>query len=161
MPAFLACEHIGFAAGVARRALDELVTMAQTKRGQFRSAALIERQVVQRKVGEYNLKLKAARALAFDLYEEIWRRVCSGEPVGPDLQVQSQAAAAYITDVAVEIVTQAFRYGGGGALFLPNVFELLLRDTNAAAQHILRSETAYEDYGKVLLGVPLNGATAQ
>ncbi|HRW11475.1 MAG TPA: acyl-CoA dehydrogenase family protein, partial [Caldilineaceae bacterium] len=89
IPAFLALEHIGFALGVARRALDELVTTATTKRGQYRKNALSERAVVHRFVGEYDLKLRAARALAFNLYEEIWDRLCNDQPITPNDQLQS------------------------------------------------------------------------
>src|SRR5690606_24224209 len=50
--------------------------------------------------------------------------------------------------------TKAFRYGGAGVLFQPNMFELLLREMSAAAQHIFPSESAYESHGKFLLGLP-------
>lgn len=153
IPAFLALEHIGFALGVARRALDELMTMAMTKRGQYRTNSLAERPVVHRFVGEYDLKLRAARALAFQLYEEIWHRLTTDQPVTADHQLQSRALATYTTDLACEIATQAFRYGGGGALFQPNILELLLRDSNAAAQHIMVTDVAYEAYGKELMGL--------
>ncbi|NJN84909.1 MAG: hypothetical protein HC802_23225 [Caldilineaceae bacterium] len=62
IPASVATEHIGFAAGVARRALDELTIMATTQRGRYRPSALSERQVVHRKIGEFDLRLRAARA---------------------------------------------------------------------------------------------------
>lgn len=154
MPAFVAEEHIGFALGVARRALDELGTMATTTRGQFRPSALSERGVVHRFVGVYDLKLRAARALSLELFEEIAETLIGGETVDGTMQTRSRALGAYVTDLAVEIATQAFRYGGAGALFQPNLFELLLRDINAAAQHFFVSDAAYEDYGKATLGIP-------
>ncbi|MBI1299792.1 hypothetical protein GC175_33115, partial [bacterium] len=64
----------------------------------------------------------------------------------------SRALGVYVTELCVEITTQAFRYGGGGALFQPNILEQLLRDSHAAAQHIFASDTAYEEYGKAILG---------
>jgi alkylation response protein AidB-like acyl-CoA dehydrogenase len=153
VPAFFAGEHIGFAAGVARRALDELATMATTTRGQFRSTSLSERHVVHRILGEYDIKLRAVRALAFEYYEGLWKRLCDGEPIGKDLQTQSRAIATYITELAVDATIQAFRYGGAGALFQPNTLELLMRDMNAAAQHIMVSDNAYEDHGRLVLGL--------
>lgn len=153
VPAFVAEEHIGFALGVARRALDELATMATTTRGQFRSSALSERGVVHRFVGVYDLKLRAARALSLELFEEIREKLVSDQPVDATLQTRSRAIGTYVTDLAVEIATQAFRYGGAGALFQPNIFELLLRDINGAAQHFFASDAAYEDYGKALMGL--------
>jgi len=154
VPGIVTQEHTGFALGVARRALDELVTMATGSRGRFRPSALAERAVVHRFVGTSDLKLRAARALALAHGEEIWQRLCDGEPVGPSHQAQCRALVTYTTDLAVEIATQAFRYGGAGALFRPNILELLLRDMNAAAQHIVAADVNYEIHGRELMGVP-------
>ena len=54
---------------------------------------------------------------------------------------------------AVEIAAAAFRYGGAGALFPPNILERLLRDIQAASQHIFVSDVNYETHGKHLLGL--------
>lgn len=151
-PGIVTHEHIGFALGVARRALDELTAMADSSRGRFRPSALGERQVVHRFVGASDLRLRAARSLAHAQGEEIWQRLCDGAPVGPFYQAQCRALVTHTTELAVEIVTQAFRYGGGGALFRPNVLELLLRDMNAAAQHIVASDQNYELYGREIMG---------
>lgn len=64
-----------------------------------------------------------------------------------------QAITAYITDLAVSIATAAFRYGGGGALYQPNVLERLLRDILAAGQHIAVGDQSYEVHGRHLLGL--------
>jgi len=55
--------------------------------------------------------------------------------------------------VAVEIATQAFRYGGGAALFLSSKLQQYMRDANAGAQHLAVSDTAYENHGQIVLGV--------
>jgi alkylation response protein AidB-like acyl-CoA dehydrogenase len=152
--AFVAHEHVAFAAGLARRALDEMTRMATTQRGKYRPTALTERAVFHRRLGESDLKLRAVRTLALDLLEDTWQKVCRGESIGPASQAELRGVATYITEIAVDITSWAFRYGGGGALYQPNIFERLLREMNAAAQHILTSDTAYENHGKFRLGLP-------
>ncbi len=152
--AFGAHEHVAFAAGLARRAVDELLLMATTQRGQYRPSALTERHIFQRLVGKSDLKLRSARSLALDLYQDTWQRICRDEPIMPARQAELRGLATFITDIALEIVTAAFRYGGSRANFQPNIFERLLRDMNAAAQHIMASDSAYENHGKFLLGLP-------
>lgn len=152
MPAFVADEHIGFALGVARRALDELTTRTTNTRGQFRSSPLSERQVVHRFLGLYDVKLRAARALALALFDEIEQTLKAEKQVDTNLVTRSRALGTYVTELCVEITTQAFRYGGAGALFQPNILEQLLRDSQAAAQHIFASDGAYEEYGRTILG---------
>ena len=146
VPGIVTPEHIGFALGVAQRALEELLAMAGA-RGRFRPQALAERPVVHRFVGVADLRLRAARALAHALADDVAQRLRDEAPVDARFQSRSRAVVTYATDIAVEIVTQAFRYGGAGALFQPNVLELLLRDVNAAAQHLVAADANYEAYG--------------
>ena len=72
---FVAKEHGSVAVGAARRALDELIKLATTTRGTFRSSKLDERQVVHRQIAEADLKIRAARALMHERYEELYQKV--------------------------------------------------------------------------------------
>ena len=76
---YVAKEHGSVAVGAARRALDELIKLATTTRGTFRASKLDERQVVHRQIAEADLKIRAARALMHERYEELYQKVQSGE----------------------------------------------------------------------------------
>ena len=67
------------AIGAARRALDELIKLATTTRGTFRSSKLDERQVVHRFIGQADLKLRAARALLHQRYEQLYEIAGAGK----------------------------------------------------------------------------------
>ena len=69
------------------------------------------------------------------------------------MQVEMRSSATLATDVALEVVTHAFRAGGGSALYESSVLPRCLRDINAAAQHLMVSNVTYEHQGKVLLGL--------
>lgn len=152
-PGFVVNEHIGFALGVARRALDELIGQVRHTRGAFRASALSERQIVDRLIGKFDLELSAARALALDRHRAIWEQLLEGKQIDAAFHAELRSIGTYVTELAVNIVTTAYRYGGAGALFQPNILERLLRDTNAAAQHIAVSDEAYEAYGKHVIGL--------
>src|SRR6185437_2834863 len=77
--AYVAKEHGSVAIGAARRALDELITVATTTRGTFRASKLEERQVVHRFIGEADLKIRAARALMHERYAELYAKVLAGK----------------------------------------------------------------------------------
>jgi len=156
MPAFTANEHAAFALGGARRALDLLLEQARTKRrGHGVAASMVaERPVVQKWVAEADLRLRAARGLIVDLLEEAWRSACEGRVPDPFLQAKLRAASTYVSDVGVEVATQAFRYGGGGALHETNLLQRYWRDVTAAGQHLAVSDAGYEGYGRLLLGLP-------
>ncbi len=154
-PGFVTNEHSAFALGVARRALDAVTEVAASKTRGYNSVNLLAgRPAFQRALGECDLRLRAARSLNVEILEEAWQSVCAGHTPPPPLQAQMRSCATYTTDVAADVVSQAFRYGGGAALFVSSMLQQCLRDINAAAQHQMVSDTAYENHGQFLLGLP-------
>ena len=154
-PGFVVNEHSGFALGVGRRALDAITGVAAAKTRGYNSVNLLAgRPTVQRAIGESDLRLRAARSLNVEVLELAWESVCNGHTPPPPLQAQLRGMATYVTDVAVDVVSRAFRYGGGEALFQSSILQQCLRDINAAAQHQMVSDTAYENHGQFLLGLP-------
>jgi indole-3-acetate monooxygenase len=151
---YVAKEHGSVAIGAARRALDELIQIATTTRGTFRSSKLDERQVVHRQIAEADLKLRAARALMHERYGELFEKVKAGSlPDGADI-ADVRAIAVHATDAAVATATMAFHFAGATGLHHPHVLGRLVRDLNTAGIHQVMSDTAYENHGKFRLGLP-------
>jgi alkylation response protein AidB-like acyl-CoA dehydrogenase len=160
LPGFVANEHAGFALGTARRALRAFLdTAAKGSRGATSPTSLAARPAVQHMLGEMELKLRAARALAIELNEAAWQAVRRGDPVSGEQQAALRAVATYCTEIAVEVVSQAFRFAGGRAIYESSLLQQCLRDVNVAAQHLLVSDIAYENLGQFMLDLP--GATAR
>lgn len=154
-PGFVTNEHSAFALGVGRRALSAVIEVGASKtRGYTSVNSLALRPAFQRMLSESHLRLRAARALNVEILEEAWRIVCDGQPPPPPLQVQMRSVCTYSTDVATDVVSQAFRYAGGAALFESSVLQRCLRDINAGAQHQMVSDAAYENHGQFMLGLP-------
>jgi alkylation response protein AidB-like acyl-CoA dehydrogenase len=151
----VANEHAGFAFGVAQKALDTIIAASHEKSRGIPPGKLSARASFQKVVGACDLKLRAARQLVFQLNEEAWHTVQAG--VAPDLRLQTalRSCAAYATEVAVEVVTQAYRFAGGSAVFSSNTLERALRDINTAAPHLMVSDSAYELHGQLALGLPI------
>jgi alkylation response protein AidB-like acyl-CoA dehydrogenase len=154
IPAFVAYEHAAFATGVARLALDTLsIAAIDKKRGYGPGArSLADREPVQRFIGHSDLQLRAARGLAIELNQQAMDVIERGDEIDTRLALELRSIACYCTEVATEIVTQAFRYSGAGAIFEKNQMQRCLRDINVAAQHLMVSEVAYELLGKTHLG---------
>ena len=154
-PGFVTNEHSAFALGVGRLALDTVTEVAASKvRGYNSTSLLANRAAFQRTLSECDLRLRAARSLNVEILEEAWRTVCKGHTPGPALQAEMRSVCTYTTDVAADVATQAFRYGGGSAMFTSSVLQRCLRDINAGAQHQMVSDAAYENHGQFLLGLP-------
>jgi len=151
---YVAKEHGSVAIGAARRALDELVQLATTTRGTFRSSRLDERQVVHRFVAQADLKLRAARALMHERYDRLYDSVCNGTLPDGAAIADVRAICVHATDVAIETATMCYHFAGNTGLHHPHVIGRLLRDLNTAGIHQVMSDTAYENHGRYLLGLP-------
>ncbi len=155
-PGFVANEHAGFALGVGYRALDSFREREVAKKRGYtqKLSSLASRPAVQRMIGSGDLRLRAARALAVEINDTVWQTVCTGDRPSTRLQGELRAIATHCTEVALDVVTEAFRYSGGGAIYQDNILQQCLRDMNVAAQHLMVSEIAYENLGQMILGVP-------
>jgi alkylation response protein AidB-like acyl-CoA dehydrogenase len=154
IPAFFANEHAAFAFGVARRALDTIVAMSKERMRGIPPTRLVERGTFQKAVGECDLKLRAARALVMELNERAWETVVAGSTPALQLQTALRSSGAYATDIAVHIITQAYHYAGGSAVYASHILQRCLRDIHTATQHLMVSDSAYEQHGKLVLGLP-------
>ena len=116
-------------------------------------SALAQRPAFQKALAECDLRLRAARALSMEILKEAWQSVCRGETPEPRLQAELRSSATYATEVAADVVTKAFRYAGGSAMYLSNTLQQCLRDINAGAQHLMVSDIAYEYHGQFAMGL--------
>jgi alkylation response protein AidB-like acyl-CoA dehydrogenase len=150
---YVAKEHGAVALGAARRALDELVKIATSTRGTFRSSKLDERQVVHRQIAEADLKIRGALALMINRYDEIFEKVKAGQlPTHADI-ADTRAIGVHATDVAISVATMSYHFAGNTGLRHPHILGRLLRDLNTAGLHQVMSDTAYENHGKFRLGM--------
>ena len=154
-PGFVANEHSGIALGIARRALDEIISDAPfKKRGNPPTASLADREAFRGDVASCDLRLRSARALAHQVYERAYQTARGGRVPDAATQAEMRAVSTYATQVAVDVATTAFRYAGGSAIHRSNILQRCLRNINAAAQHFMVSDTALENYGASLLDAP-------
>ncbi len=154
-PGFVANEHAAMALGLARTALDRLrdKETARVRSYVAGSATMAARGVIQDRLARMELRLRAARLLAIDVNRAAWATLQGGDALSVEQHCEMRAAATYCTEVAAEVVGEVFRHSGGGAVYLENAMQQILRDINVAAQHRMVSEAAYENLGQVMLGV--------
>jgi alkylation response protein AidB-like acyl-CoA dehydrogenase len=146
---------VAFALGVARRALGAAAELAPGKaRGLVAATPLAARAAFQARRGEGEIRRRAVRAGAIELFESAWITVDAGGTLPRRQQAELRSVATHATETAVEIVTGLFRAAGGGALYRGGVLQRCLRDINAGAQHLMVSDSAYERLGQILLGFP-------
>jgi indole-3-acetate monooxygenase len=155
MPPFLfvANEHLGFALGVARRALDEATAVAQGKLRLGSTTTTAHRGSFQEQLGRHDLALRSARLLAFDTLAGVCADVeGDGHPM-PGAVENVMAVGAYVTGIAIEVCTWAFKVGGAHALYRSHPLQRCLRDMIAGANHVYVKDENLDLWGRHLLGI--------
>jgi alkylation response protein AidB-like acyl-CoA dehydrogenase len=143
----------GFPIGIARRALEEFVTLAPTKsRG---SRPLADEQTTQLVVARGEAKLRAAEALIRDAIGEAWNRTVAGDDMTMDDRVAVRLATGQAIRSGIEVVDSVFRLSGGGALYDHSPLQRCWRDINAGSHHGYFSEYHETRVGRALLGLPV------
>jgi alkylation response protein AidB-like acyl-CoA dehydrogenase len=149
----LASLMAGFPLGVARRALDEFVTVASTK-GRGGSQPLATEQVTQLDVARCEGSLRAARSLMFDTLAAAWDTAVAGDEISRDERLAIRLAAANAMRAGIEVVDTTFRLAGGGALYDDHPLQRCWRDLHAGSCHIFFSNNHTARSGQAILGQP-------
>jgi len=138
--------------GLARGALDDLVSLAQTKTPAFSTAVLADRPVAQVEVARAEAALGAARAFLFETVDDLWRTVVEGgEPTAQQL-AKNRVAAVNATDVGAVVTRTASVLAGGSAIRQASALQRHTRDAEAIAHHFTVAPHVWEDAGRVFLG---------
>lgn len=135
-------KHIGFALGVARDVLDRFVGHA---------AARAAGEIVDAEIAGCDLRLRAARALAWATVSAVWDEARSTGRVAAGAQTQLRAVARYVTEVAVEVCGLVQRHGDASLLGRRHPLQRALRDITVAAAHGEVAAGALVDYGAGLV----------
>jgi alkylation response protein AidB-like acyl-CoA dehydrogenase len=138
--------------GIARAALDELNTMAQTKVPTMHMSPLAERPITQAELARAETRLAAARALLYDTIAEIWEAVCAGTPISDRQNAMGRAACTHAVETAADVTRMANTHAGGSAIFVSSPLQRHMRDAEAMTHHFTVAPHTWEQAGRVLLG---------
>ena len=153
---FFGALAVGVAAvglGLARRAVDELVQLAGSKRPQGSAKTLAERPVVQAEVAGADARRRAARHLLDHAVADAWRAAEDGTDVDHSRVALRQAATHAMTTSAA-VVDTCYTAAGGAAVYETSPLQRLLRDVHVATQHAMVAPRTMEVVGRHRLGLP-------
>lgn len=142
--------------GVARRALDELVDLAQGKKPQYSSKTLAQSGYTQIELAHAEGKLRAARAFLVDELRSAWDTAVAGHDVSVEARTGIRLAATHAATVAAEVADVAFTLAGGTAVYDTSLLGRCMRDAHVVTQHIQTAPKLNETIGKLLLGLDVD-----
>jgi len=142
--------HTGFALGVARRALDELVNLVGERRGGA-YGTLGDSVSFQQEFAMAEMRVRAATALAAEAWGDVQAALDRGEPPGLECIAVVRALTRHAHEMASDVISFAYKMAGGASL-RGGSLQRCFRDIHAGTQHVLVSHQIAQAAGKVLLG---------
>lgn len=116
-PALLSLMIGSIAVGVGTGALDDITELATKKTPLLADSTLACNSHFQIELAEADTTLRAARALLYDRAALVWAHAAGGSTLSLKERALTRAAAIWTTDRATEVVTRAYRAGGGSSVY--------------------------------------------
>jgi alkylation response protein AidB-like acyl-CoA dehydrogenase len=138
--------------GIARRALDELIELAQTKVPSLSQAVLADRPVAQIDLARAEASLGAARAFLYETLEDLWQTVCAGGVPTARQLAANRIAALNAAETGASVARVANVLAGGSSIYTASSLQRHMRDAEAITHHFTLAPHVWEDAGRVFLG---------
>jgi alkylation response protein AidB-like acyl-CoA dehydrogenase len=143
------------ALGLAKRAIDEIILLSQSKVPNGAKRSLADRPNVQEKVAKMQATYQSAKLFLEDSVAKNWEAALQ-DSIPIKTKSELRLAATYAVSQAADVVTQAYRIGGGSSIWQGVKVQELLRDMSVATQHGMISPNNYEIAGRIAFDLKVN-----
>ena len=144
--------------GLARRALDELVELAASKRPVQSERTLAERPVVQMQVAQAEAAWRSARAFVREVVDEAWHEAAAGRSLSTEHKRALRLAATNAAWRSADAVDLAYHAAGGSSIHESSPLQRIFRDVHVLTQHGMIAERTFEPLGRLALGLPTDAS---
>lgn len=131
----VAAGHAGFALGVGKRALVEILALAPAK-GRMGGPPVSTEQLFQHDFAMHDAAMRSARAYVFESFADAEATVLAGDPCSQVQEQRLRQATTYATRVAADAARFAYTWAGTTALRNGGALQRSFRDIHAATQHL-------------------------
>jgi indole-3-acetate monooxygenase len=142
--------HSGWALGVGRRLLDELVTLTREKAG--RPGAQADNVSFHEGFANAEGTFRAARAFAFEVWNDVGATLERNERPSVRQHTLVRLALTNVTHALHEIANFVYLAAGSTSLRRGTI-QRMLRDVHAGTQHVTSSPPVVQTIGRELLGL--------
>jgi alkylation response protein AidB-like acyl-CoA dehydrogenase len=146
---------VGFSAvalGIARRALDEFIQLAMTKKPYGQTTLLCDNNVIQSQVGLSESRLQSSRTYVIETYRRLYRVVAEGRRFTQEMRIANRTVTCYAIHQAREVMNFVYHAAGATAIFHSNPFERRFRDLHTLTQQGQAAFANFEALGQALMG---------
>ena len=139
--------------GIARRALDEFVGLAQGKTPTFTNKKLLDDDLVHVGLGQAEARWGATRAFLFDVAEACEHAYRSDGIVDESLRHRLRLASTHAMRQSAEVVDQIYELSGSDVIFDDHPIHRCFQDIHTLTQQIQGRPSHYRAVGRAILGL--------
>ena len=140
--------HTGWALGVGRRMLDELLKLVEAKSG--RAGSLGDNQAFQGEYAMAEAKYRAARALAYETWNDVQETLRRGDTLSLD---QNNLTRLVVSTRGLWRVCGWVYTAAGTTSLRSGTIQRFFRDMHAGSQHLLASPPVRQACGRMMAGL--------
>ncbi len=145
-----AAGHAGFAIGVVRRGLDELLAVARAKHRMGDATPMAQSDRFIHEIGELESRFRAACCWLHDTFANAERTAAKTGAPDPTEALLTRQATAFITQEGADILRRAYLLAGTEALRTGGL-QRAFRDIHAGTQHYFAGGGPALELGQTLL----------
>jgi alkylation response protein AidB-like acyl-CoA dehydrogenase len=141
------------ALGIARAAIDDVVSLATTKTPAYTGIPLRERVVVQSQIAQAEAHLGAAKAYLHDAVGEAWNSCQQGSILSTKHREKLQLASSHAAQEAAVAVRLVHTAAGTSGIRNEFPFARHFRNIHSVTQHAFISPSRFESVGQLMFGL--------
>ena len=157
--AFFANVH-GVPLGLARRAIDEVIGIAQGKLLLPQFTVMRDVPRVKEAIADAEILLRSARAYSYAALESVWASLVADQPISAQQRVDLTLSRVQAFRVARDVAQRMVSLAGTQAIYRTSVLDRLLRDAITLNQHVVAGTMMSEGAGGLALGIEPSGFAA-
>jgi alkylation response protein AidB-like acyl-CoA dehydrogenase len=139
--------------GIAMAAVTEFRRLALEKTPFMSATSLQRRPMVQATLGRAEAILRSAKSFFYQTLGQAWQRTAAGQASTREEKGQLLLAAVHAVRSSVEAVDLVYGLSGSTGIYTRSPLERHFRDVHTLRHHGFVSESRYQTYGQVSLGL--------
>ncbi len=147
--------HAGWALGVVRRALNEVTTLAKTRKRMTGATTLADDPRFQYELGVMESRFRAAAVWVRAAFDRCERSVVDGGTRDDRAITEAKQATAFLTQEGTKIIERAYNNAGTVAL-RDGALQRCFRDIHAGSQHAMVSPAQTYEFANAMLADALD-----
>lgn len=145
-----AAGHAGFALGVGRRGLDEILRIARVK-ARLGGDPIADQQLFQHDFALHDAAVRAAHGYVLASFRAVEAVVADGGSPTNEQQQRLRQSTTWATRVSADACRFAYTWAGSDGLKNPSVVQRCFRDISAGTQHLFVDNNTLANYTHALL----------